>query len=104
MLKDITTKAEYEDYQTRFRLFMEREGINCLSRIDWEADDYFSMKPCQVCERQQGGNRVDCNGYNPTTKGVCGPYSVCLDCHYYAEYGQLDDMTMMDMKDDDQEA
>jgi hypothetical protein len=28
---------------------------------------------------------------------------VCQDCEYYAEYGQLDDMTMLDIEEDQKE-
>ena len=31
-------------------------------------------------------------------------FEVCPDCRYYSEYGQLDDMTMMDMAQETKEA
>ena len=51
-----------------------------------------------MCQTNLDGDRVDCNGYNDTTKKIQGPYRVCIDCEYYVEYGQLDDMTMMEME------
>ena len=86
-------------YRDAMDYLMASEGINNLSTIDWEAENYFSWKNCDVCGRPLGGDRIDCNGYNPITKEVQGPYSVCMDCHYYAEYGQLDDMTMQEMEE-----
>lgn len=99
----MTTK-EYAEYEQSFSEFMTREGIANLSTIqaaDGEATEpYFSWRRCECCNRPVGGDRYDANGYNPTSKEVCGPYSICEDCAYYAEYGQLDDMTMMDMRHD----
>ena len=112
------TKAEYAEYESAVARFFEREGLNCLnngsvdhndgectcedhghdSNGDYEAEPYFSWRPCDVCERPLGGNREDCIGYNPTTKKVQGDYAVCMDCIYYNVYGQLDDMTMMEME------
>lgn len=96
------THAEYVQYEESFKSFMEREGITNLSMIsapEGEATEpYFSWRPCDCCNRALGGNRMDCNGYNPTTKGV-QDYSICEDCVYYAEYGHLDDTTMLDVEE-----
>lgn len=97
----IATTTDYRRYVAAFTEFMQREGIANLSRMvpldDTETHEEFSWRPCDCCGRKLGGNRVQCHGYNPTSKEVCGPYSVCNDCEYFAEYGQLDDMTMMDL-------
>jgi len=66
--------------------------------LDNEDESYFSWKPCECCGSHLGGDRVDCNGYNPETQEIY-EYSVCIDCEYYAEYGQLDDMTMLEIKE-----
>lgn len=108
-------KAEYQEYCDNVASFFEREGINSLSLApinpetgDWDSeyysdpereyvypdDPYFSGQPCDCCQRPLAGNRRDCIGYNPTTEEIQGIYSVCDDCEYYCEYGQLDDMTM----------
>ena len=87
------TKQEYADYEAAVKAFFEKEGINCLS-TDGEA--YFSWRHCDCCSRPLGGNRYNAKGYNPTTKEIY-EYSVCTECAYYVEYGQLDDMTMMDL-------
>lgn len=115
------TKKEYEAYQGRVAEFFEREGLDNLSNYPTQCDDcsveldsdgcpecgkdtgevnnepHFSHYPCECCRRHLGGDRHTCYGYNPTTKEVCGPYSVCQDCVYYAEYGRLDDQTMQEM-------
>ncbi len=91
------TRVEYAAYQAAVNEFFEREGIVNLSTIDSEAEGYFTWSRCECCGGI-AGNRYDCNGYNPTTKEVCGPYSVCTDCVYYAEYGQLDDTTMWEIE------
>lgn len=92
------TKQEYADYEAAVKVFFEKEGINCLSS-DADSDEaYFSWRHCDCCCRPLGGMRHDAKGYNPTTKEIY-EYSVCTDCVYYAEYGQLDDMTMMDLAD-----
>ena len=94
------TKAEYEKYEKSVEGFFKREGISNLSQIQ-DKDGYcepdFSGIPCECCGRTEGGDRYDCNSYNPKTKEV-QEYSVCTDCVYYAEYGQLDDMTMSEVE------
>ena len=100
MLKHIENQTNYLEYKQRVEDFFKREGLNNLSiqeangSIDVEA--YFSHSPCDCCSRPLGGDRYTCNGYNPTTKEVQSDYSICIDCVYYNEYGQLDDITMMD--------
>ncbi len=102
-IKDIKTTADYKEYEQRVAEFFQREGINNLSAMsDAEGNtiqDEFSWRPCDCCRRQLGGTRIQASGYNPTT-GEIQEYKICTDCEYYAAYGQLDDMTMMDMKDE----
>jgi len=89
------TREEYTSYEKRVAAFFEREGITNLS-TDYEknGEAYFSWRPCDCCGTPLGGNRKHATGYNPTTKEIY-EYEVCQDCIYYAEYGQLDDMTML---------
>jgi hypothetical protein len=95
------TKREYAEFEANFAAFMEREGLANLSTVSEEegcTEPYFSWRPCHCCGSHLGGDRYDCNGYNPTTKEVQDGYSVCQDCVYYAEYGVLDDMTMLEIE------
>jgi hypothetical protein len=90
------TKQEYADYEASVKDFFDREGIQNLSG---KGETYFSWRSCECCGTTLGGDREDANGYNPTTKEV-QEYSVCTDCIYYAEYGRLDDMTMLEVEKD----
>lgn len=105
-------KQEYKDYQESVSDFSEREGITNLTSEHSEErdhclicgeelgiDPFFSWRSCECCGSHLGGNREHASGYNPKTKeGQC--YDVCEDCLYYAEYGQLGDMTMLDIEAD----
>jgi hypothetical protein len=101
------TSKEYDDYVWRFNDFMEKEGLDNLSpeiadeeNGDWFETD-FSSRPCECCRRERmAGSRVQCNGYNPTTKKVQDGYSICHDCVYFATYGVLDDDTMWEVEKD----
>lgn len=96
------TSEEYKDYEESVKQLMDREGITNLSKAD-DDEAHFSWRPCECCQRPLGGDRIVANGYNPATKEV-QTYTICADCEYYAEYGRLDDMTMMDMGDTNDKA
>lgn len=89
------THSEYRTYEANVKAFFAREGIENLS-LESEDEGTFSWRNCECCNRQLGGTRYDAKGYHRATKQVF-EYVVCSDCVYYAEYGQLDDTTMMDM-------
>ena len=99
MLKHIENQKDYDKYKARVASFLEREGIDCLSikqLPDGEySESYFSFSNCECCGRPLGGDRYLCSGYQPESNNIFD-YEICDDCLYYAEYGQLDDMTMMD--------
>jgi hypothetical protein len=92
---------QYKEYEESVRAFFERTGVQNLSSLPEEDENYsepfFSWRPCDCCGTHLGGTRENANGYNPTTKEVLD-LIVCEDCIYYAEYGRLDDMTMMDIR------
>lgn len=90
------TRADYAEYQRAVADFFEREGIANLSSTSSES--YFSWRPCQCCGTGLGGDREDANGYNPITKQVQSYEFICTDCIYFAEYGQLDDTTMLEIE------
>lgn len=104
-------KQEYQEYEASIADFFEREGIGNLSAelgddVDHECviceetvgcEPSFSWRSCECCGSHLGGNRYHATGWNPETKeAYC--YEVCADCIYYDEYGQLDDMTMLEIE------
>lgn len=106
------TKEEYVEYVNSVNDFFKREGIINLSPEAGDHADhdcvicgetvgygegYFSSQPCECCGSYLGGTRYHATGYCPEiNQGLC--FEVCPDCIYFAEYGQLDDMTMLDME------
>lgn len=95
----ITTQNDYERYEKSVKRFFESTGLSNLSLVDNESEPEpeFSHHYCECCHRSLGGDRYICHGYIPREKEISAEYSICVDCYYYAEYGQLDDMTMMDI-------
>ena len=101
-ISHIETTSDYREYEMRVRDFFRDEGITNLStKADEEGNTEasFSWRRCDCCHRSLGGDRYECSGWNPTAQQI-QEYSVCQDCVYYAEYGKLDDTTMMNLKDD----
>lgn len=118
-MRDLETPQDYAEYERRVAGFMEREGIRNLSpgyiacpecHAEWGDDDrcpnghgcrdgwnepHFSWTRCDCCDRDLGGDREHCTGYNPTTREIQEYDNICTDCVYYAEYGRLDDSTML---------
>lgn len=92
------TKQEYQEYQAAVELFFSRAGIANLSADADSQEPHFSSRLCNCCRRYFGGNRFYCSGYNRSSKKVQDGYEICTDCVYYAEYGQLDDMTMLEIE------
>lgn len=92
------TKAEYAAYEKAVAEFMRREGIETLN--DNGEEGAFSWSPCHCCGTSLGGNRHTATGFDRGANAIYH-YEICQDCVYYAAYGQLDDMTMMEMEDTD---
>ena len=109
LLKDIETAEDYQEYRDRFEL--GTRGMDTLSSgpcpgcddcelpeepTDEEyalaGESWFSWYPCSICQRQLGGDRVAIHWIDG---GEIQHSSCCLDCQYFMEYGQLDDMTML---------
>ena len=89
------TKAEYADYQATVAEFFSHGLANLSSK---SGETFFSWSPCDVCGTHLGGDREECNGYNTKTKEFEDYDCVCTDCVYYAEYGRLDDQTMIEVE------
>jgi len=92
------TKQEYAEYQAAVDAFFKREGIGNLSADEDSQEPHFSSRPCQCCRRYFGGDRFYCSGYNRSSNQAQYGYEICTDCVYYAEYGRLDDMTMLEIE------
>jgi hypothetical protein len=100
-----TQYAEYEAAVNRF-LTLNKVKPGCYGPAEHEVEPYFSWAPCECCGSYLGGNReryhfayeCDRNKGKGFEAGVTVfEAEICSDCVYYLAYGQLDDMTMMDM-------
>jgi hypothetical protein len=102
MVRHIETAADYTEYEAIVADFFDREGIGNLSGCYGEeceecgGEAHFSWSPCDCCNRDLGGDRYHATGWAPVEQAV-QTYRVCADCLYYAEYGVLDDQTMLDI-------
>ena len=118
MAKRIQTKQDYEEFKECVAIFMERKGLESLTKgtlvshcCDEEFDKegrclqchkeplrepYFSYSPCGCCGEGLPGNRYSMVG--TTRKGTKRQYEVCTDCMYYGVYGHLNDQTMLDIE------
>jgi hypothetical protein len=122
MATDIQTAADYAAYESSVAAFMQRNRLHNLSAgyVDcpecgasdfWQVEQCacgadreawseasFSWYACDCCGGTLGGDREHCTGAADNGQGgveVLTFESVCSDCVYYAEYGQLDDSTML---------
>lgn len=91
------TKDSYEAYKERVAEFFSH-GLNNLSIREDCHEPSISSRPCACCGDTLQGSRYECNGYNGVTQEVEEYDSICENCVYYAEYGQLDDTSMMDIE------
>jgi hypothetical protein len=90
------TKAEYQDYEERVTRFYDRHHIGHI--VTRSEEPFFSWSPCECCARPLGGNRYYAECFIPPRwLGNSIEAEICTDCAYYAEYGQLDDMTMLEV-------
>lgn len=100
-ISNIRTQGDYEEFRFRFQEFMSREGIRSFSDLTDEAGntvrDEFSKSPCECCRRPLAGERTNVGAWQSETRQIL-TFWVCQDCEYFAEYGQLDDTTMMDIE------
>lgn len=99
-------RSEYRKYEEAVAAFLKFEGLRDLVVVN--GNRQFSYRACRCCNRPEGGDRVIAGGI--TTEGEIYRYlgdelpvefSICVDCEYYMAYGKLDDMTMMDMEEDE---
>ncbi|MCI0659993.1 MAG: hypothetical protein L0220_02860 [Acidobacteria bacterium] len=91
------TKAEYTAFEERFAGFMWSEKLASLHSTG--IGEEFSSRPCECCGSHLAGSRERMVGLNSGGDRV-GHYWVCCDCMTYAEFGQLDDLTMLSIDDE----
>lgn len=94
-------RSEYNSYLASVEAFYGAEDIDGLTDSG-RSTEYFSKSPCDCCRRPEHGTRVDMVGYRVgrgTLPAIPYTYSVCVDCEYFAEYGRLDDATMIALDD-----
>lgn len=93
----MTTK-EYQAYQTAVAQFLTRNQVmpGCHSQAEPDSEPFFSWRACECCGSRLGGNRET---YSFASNQGEFTADICTDCVYFLAYGQLDDMTMLDMVD-----
>ncbi len=104
--------TQYAQYEAAVVSFLERNKVKpgCCSPVGGqsdsnevetpcEAEPFFSWQPCGCCQSPLGGNRetyqfaVEASADWPGFEA-----DICADCVYYLAYGQLDDMTMLEIE------
>lgn len=63
----------------------------------YEYEPWFSWRSCEACSRDLGGNRHPAHAFDAEDEVI--HLEICGDCVYYLEYGQLDDMTMLEVEE-----
>ena len=96
--KGITmTEKEYKEYEQRVESYYKDNEFDVSSPMDDES--FFSHRPCECCKRPEAGQRYNvCFGTVGKQETVIA--SLCPDCLYYSQYGQLDDVTMGEVESD----
>lgn len=97
-LKHIETQADYQEYQKQVASFLadNRVQVGCHGPYDSRSEPFFSWSPCECCQRNLGGNRETYSF--STLEQETFNAAICTDCVYYLAYGQLDDLTMLELK------
>lgn len=88
------TRAEYAAYVAT---------VN--ERLAWslnvhDVPPHISATPCECCQRPLGGLRYLADTWDGHSDDGYVELSVCADCVYYADNGQLDDATMAALTDE----
>lgn len=105
------TPEEYKDYQAS--VDRELKGLTAISSgycpgcsdCEESVQEYagekfieasFSSRSCEVCNSHLGGDRSPVHACD--SNGDILHFEACQDCVYFLEYGQLDDMSMMEIE------
>jgi hypothetical protein len=82
-------------------LHVEDIKDNCEECEACKHTSEFSSSNCDLCNSPLGGPRHSVALVDVGTDTEPIYYSVCVDCMYYIEYGQLDDSTMLEIEDNE---
>jgi hypothetical protein len=122
------TKSQYLKYQAAVADFMERENLthlatgepwckHCDKRVGWkhkgvcpDCDEdveyvnypYVSSNGCDCCGDSCRQNLEFASGCDKDS-GEIREYEICEQCVYYSKYGRLDDLTMMEIEEEEGE-
>ena len=95
------TAQKYKDYELAVGRFCRSNNIRpgCYGPNTTEDGDtpepFFSWRQCGCCGSRLGGNRET---YTFETEDDHKfTENICADCVYYLAYGQLDDLTMLEI-------
>ena len=116
------TKQEYTEYEESFKNgskgftawssgfcsgcqdCLDGQNICCSDKAEAmiERDEIvnepnFSSQACDICGSHLGGDRYAAHALDDDNEIV--HFEICTDCIYYMEYGQLDDMTMLEIEE-----
>lgn len=96
--------ADSKDYQAYKAAVAHSMKVNNLLSVHSDGEPHVSSSMCALCGDRQQGMREYANGLmKDSFEGreriiAVALGSICEDCVYYAEYGRLDDRTMMRVK------
>lgn len=93
---------QYADYEASVARFLKDNHVKpgCYGNVDSENPEaFFSWRKCECCGSKLGGNRETYNFAHIDSSGLDNTFTadICEDCVYYLAYGQLDDMTMLEI-------
>lgn len=91
----IQTTEDYNKFRRNFALFVSAFR---LSHISTGSENTFSWDSCDCCQDDGGGARYELHAHQDGNSEIV-TFSVCPDCLYYANYGRLDDVTMLRIED-----
>lgn len=90
-------KKQYEAYVSTINAFIAKH--DAISYDGELYEPFFSPYPCICCGSSLGGDRYTHNYLD--SEGNIDTVDLCADCMYFVPYGKLDDMTMMEISDDE---
>ncbi len=94
------TKTEFTEYEKRVNTFIRdnRVKLGCYSPT---GSEFFSNKRCECCLRNYAGDREEYSF--ACENGEQFTADICADCVYYLAYGRLDDLTMLEIAENEKQ-